>query len=210
VLSGLDFTLRAGERVAVVGPNGAGKSTFLRLLAGDEQPAAGSIDRLGLGPHAGAFDVRGRIGLVSPELQARHRFDATGEEVALSGFAGTVGLAEPPTAAQRPAVARVLARLGIGHLASRHLLTLSYGELRKLLLARALAPAPDALLLDEPLAGLDPASRAWMLDAIEEACGQGAALVAVTHHDDEVPRGVERRLALGGGRLRASTAPLCP
>jgi molybdate transport system ATP-binding protein len=202
VLAGLDFVLRRGERVAVVGPNGAGKSTFLRLLAGEEQPARGTIDRLDLGPRAAAFDLRGRVGLVSPELQARHRFDATGEEVVLSGFGGTVGLAAQPTAAERAAGSATLARLGVADLAGRHLLTLSYGELRKLLLARALAPAPEALLLDEPLAGLDPRSRAWMLDAIEEACARGAALVTVTHHEDEVPGGVHRRLALEGGRLR--------
>ncbi len=201
VLSNVDFTLRRGERVAVVGPNGAGKSTFLRLLAGDEQPAAGAIERLDLGPRADAFDLRGRIGVVSPELQARHRFDATGEDVVLSGFEGTVGLAAPPSEPRRAAAARTLARLGIPALASRHLLTLSYGELRKLLLARALAPGPEVLLLDEPLAGLDPGARAWMLDAVEEACARGAALVAVTHHEDELPRGVERRLALEAGRL---------
>jgi molybdate transport system ATP-binding protein len=202
VLRGLDFVLRRGERVAVVGPNGAGKSTFLRLLAGDEQPAVGTIARLDLRPHAAAFDLRGRVGVVSPELQARHRFDATGEEVVLSGFAGTVGLAAAPTAAERAAASATLARLRIADLARRHLLTLSYGELRHLLLARALAPGPEALLLDEPLAGLDPRSRAWMLDAIEEACARGAALVTVTHHEDEVPGGVHRRLALEGGRLR--------
>ncbi len=202
VLRGLDFALAAGERVAVVGANGAGKSTFLRLLAGEEQPAAGTIRRLDLGPHAAAFDLRGRIGLVSPELQARHRFDATGEAVVLSGFAGTIGLVAEPTPDERAAAAATLARLGIAGLAARHLLTLSYGELRKLLLARALAPAPEALLLDEPLAGLDPAARRWTLAAIDEAGRRGAALVAVTHHADEVPRGVHRRLVLEGGRLR--------
>ncbi|HEX9052830.1 MAG TPA: ATP-binding cassette domain-containing protein [Anaeromyxobacter sp.] len=202
VLARIDFTLRRGERVAVVGPNGAGKSTFLRLLAGDEQPASGAIDRLDLGPRADAFELRGRIGVVSPELQARHRFDATGEAVVLSGFEGTIGLAAPQSDARRAAAARTLGRLGVAGLAARHLLTLSYGELRKLLLARALAPAPEVLLLDEPLAGLDPGARAWMLDAVEEACARGAALVAVTHHLDELPRGIERRLALEAGRLR--------
>jgi molybdate transport system ATP-binding protein len=201
VLRGLDFQLRAGERVAIVGPNGAGKSTFLRLLAGEEQPAAGTVLRLDLGARAAAFELRGRVGLVSPELQARHRFDATGEQVVLSGFRGTIGLAEDPSPDERARAAAALARLGIAALASRHLLTLSYGELRKLLLARALAPAPEVLLLDEPLAGLDPAARAWTLAAVEEASARGAAVVAVTHHEDELPHALDRRLSLSDGRL---------
>jgi molybdate transport system ATP-binding protein len=187
--------------VAVVGANGAGKSTFLRLLAGEEQPAAGTILRLDLGARACASELRGRVGLVSPELQARHRFDATGEAVVLSGFRGTIGLAEEPSRDERARAAAALGRLGIAELASRHLLTLSYGELRKLLLARALAPAPEVLLLDEPLAGLDPAARAWTLAAVEEASARGAAVVAVTHHDDELPHALHRRLSLSDGRL---------
>jgi molybdate transport system ATP-binding protein len=197
ILSDLAWTIRRGERWAVVGGNGAGKSTLLRLLAGEEQPARGTVDRLGLGPRADAEQLRGRVGVVSPELQARHRLDATGEEVVLSGFAGTVGLAVPPTAAER-AVARATAeRLGIGGLLVRRIHSLSYGELRKLLLARALAPGPEALLLDEPLAGLDAPSRAWVLAALD---APGPALVAVSHHPDELPRG-GARLRLDGGRL---------
>jgi molybdate transport system ATP-binding protein len=201
VLSHLDFTLSRGERVAIVGANGAGKSTLLRLLAGEEQPASGTIARLGLGPHGGAFDLRGRIGLVSPELQARHRFDATGEDVVLSGFHGTIGVAEEPTAEERRRARDAIVRLGITHLAGRHLLTLSYGELRRLLLARALAPGPEVLLLDEPLAGLDAGARAWVIGTVVEACDAGAGLVTVTHHADELPPGIARVLRLEAGRL---------
>jgi molybdate transport system ATP-binding protein len=200
VLDRLDFTLRRGERVAVVGANGSGKSTFLRLLAGDEQPARGTISRPG-GEHVSAFELRGRVGVVSPELQARHRFDAVGEDVVLSGFEGTVGLAEDPGPAARARAGEVLAALGVAHLARRHLLTLSYGELRKLLVARALAPGPEVLLLDEPLAGLDPASRDWINRAVASACDAGATLVTVTHHRDELPSGISRVLELDGGRL---------
>ena len=202
VLSGIDFTLHAGERVAVLGSNGAGKSTFLRLLAGEEQPASGVVRRLDLGERAAAFELRGRVGVVSPELQARHRFDATGEAVVLSGFQGTIGLADEPTPGQRARARETMARLGIAHLGARHLLTLSYGELRKLLVARALAPGPEALLLDEPLAGLDAASRGWIIRTLARGRDAGAALVTVTHHADELPPGIERVLSLEDGRLR--------
>jgi molybdate transport system ATP-binding protein len=200
VLRDLDWTVRAGERWSIVGENGAGKSTLLRLLAGEEQPARGELDRLGLGPRAALEDLRGRVGAVSPELQARHRLDATGEEVLLSGFAGTIGLAVPPTPSQRARAAVTAARLGVLDLLPRHVHALSYGELRRLLLARALAPGPEVLLLDEPLAGLDPEARAGVLRLLAALGPEGPALVAVSHHADELPRG-GARLRLTGGRL---------
>jgi molybdate transport system ATP-binding protein len=201
VLREVDWTIRAGERWAITGPNGAGKSTLLRMLAGEEQPATGAVERLGLGPRSGSDALRGRLGAVSPELQARHRLDATGEAVVLSGFEGTIGLAIEPSAAQRAAGAAAAARLGILDLLERHVLSLSYGELRKLLLARALAPGPEVLLLDEPLAGLDPAARAWVLRALDEAGAAGAAIVAVSHHADELPGGADGVARLEDGRL---------
>jgi molybdate transport system ATP-binding protein len=203
VLQDLDLAVAQGERVAILGANGAGKSTLLRLLAGEEQPARGRAERLVRGPRAGADDLRGRIGVVSPELQARHRFDATGEEVVLSGFAGTVGLAVPATDDQRRRARAAAGRLGVTALLPRHIHSLSYGELRKLLLARALAPDPEALLLDEPLAGLDAGARAAILAALGSLGPGGPALVAVSHHPDELPAG-GRRLRLAGGRLVAA------
>ncbi len=118
-----------------------------------------------------------------------------------SGFEGTVGLAAAPTPAQRRRVAEVLARLGLSRLARRRILTCSYGELRLLLLARALAPAPEVLLLDEPFAGLDPGARAALGAAVGAAAAAGSGLVLVTHHEDEVPPVVARRARLDSGRL---------
>lgn len=205
VLRDLSWRVERGEAWAVTGPNGAGKSTLLRLLAGEEQPARGTIRRLDLGPRAAAAALRARLGQVSPELQARHRFDATGEALVLSGFEGTVGLAAAPTPAQRRSAAAVLARLGLTRLARRRILACSYGELRLLLLARALAPGPEALLLDEPFAGLDPGARAALGAAIGEVARGGTGLVLVTHHEDEVPAEVRRRARLEGGRLALSS-----
>jgi molybdate transport system ATP-binding protein len=201
VLDRITWSLRAGESWAVLGPNGAGKSTFLRLLAGEEQPGRGTIDRLDLGRHAAAQDLHRRVSLVGPELQARHRADATGEEVVLSGFAGTIGLAEPPGPGQRARAARWMARLGLVPLARRRIHGLSYGELRRLLIARALAPDPEVLLLDEPLAGLDAGARAWMVATLERARSAGTALVVVSHHQDEIPPGVTHLARLERGRM---------
>ncbi|BDG04870.1 ATP-binding cassette domain-containing protein [Anaeromyxobacter oryzae] len=201
VLDEVDWTVRRGERWCVLGPNGAGKSTLLRLLAGTEQPARGEIDRLGLGPRAGADDLAGRVGLVSPELQARHRLDAPALDVVASGFAGSIGLAEPATARQLDGARRAAARLGISELLARRILSLSYGELRKVLLARALAPGPDVLLLDEPLAGLDPGARAHVLAVLDHLRAEGVAVVAVSHHADELPRAADGVLRIARGRV---------
>jgi molybdate transport system ATP-binding protein len=200
VLDRITWTVRRGERWSVLGPNGAGKSTLLRLLAGAEQPARGTIERLDLGPRASRDDLRGRVGLVSPELQASHRVDALAGDVIASGFEGSIGLAEPTTAAQREAARAAAADLGIEDLLPRHVQALSYGELRKVLLARALVPAPEVLLLDEPLAGLDPEARAFTLAVLDRATAAGTALVAVSHHPDELPGRPDGTLRLSGGR----------
>jgi molybdate transport system ATP-binding protein len=201
VLDRVNWSVQAGEAWGVTGPNGAGKSTLLRLLAGEEQPASGAIDRLDLGPRADAGQVRLRVGQVSPELQARHRFDASGEAVVLSGFLGTVGLAAPPTAPQREAASALLDRLGLAGLRARRFLACSYGEQRLLLVARALVAGPEALLLDEPFAGLSPEARRLLRDVLGALRDGGTTLVLVSHHEDELDGVVERRARLAAGRL---------
>ncbi len=202
VLRGLDWTMRRGESWAVRGPNGAGKSTFLRLLLGEEHLAPGGrIRRLDLGESPSVWDVKERVGLVAPDLQARHRADARGEEVVLSGFFGSIGLGDSPTAEQRDAAARWMELLGVGHLAARGVHSLSYGEMRRLLFARALVIDPEVLLLDEPFNGLEPRARAEMMDLVDALCRSGRAVVLVTHHDDEVVGAVARELRLRDGRV---------
>jgi molybdate transport system ATP-binding protein len=215
VLSGLDWTLRRGESWVVRGPNGAGKSTFLRLLLGEEHLAPGGlVERLDLGPMADVRDVRARVGLVAQDLQARHRGDATGEEVVLSGFEGSIGLGVPATAEQRRAAAGWMDALGAGHLAGRSIHAASYGELRRLLLARALVVDPEVLLLDEPFSGLDPPARAESMELVDRLCRSGRTVVLVTHHDDEVLPCIRNELRLREGRVeragvvgRAEAAP---
>jgi molybdate transport system ATP-binding protein len=199
--------MRRGESWAVRGPNGAGKSTFLRLLLGEEHLAPGGrILRLDLGPSADVREVRARVGLVSPDLQARHRGDATGLEVALSGFGGSIGLGERPTGPQRESALAWLDAVGAGHLADRSIQAISYGELRRILFARALVIDPDVLLLDEPYSGLEPRARAEAMELVDSLCRSGRPVVLVTHHDDEVLPSITSELRFRDGRMESSGA----
>jgi molybdate transport system ATP-binding protein len=201
VLHDLSWTIRRGESWAVVGPNGAGKSTLLRLLVGDEQAMPGGrVARLSLGERADVWEVKARVGIVSPELQARHRQDLRVDDVVASGFGSSIGLAEEPSPAQRAASARALAELGVAHLSGRRIHGLSYGELRRVLLARALVRDPDLLVLDEPCDGLDPESRQALLAAVERLCRAGRHVVLVTHHLADLVPSITHVLALERGR----------
>ena len=146
--------------------------------------------------------MKARVGAVTPRLQADHRLDATGEEVVLSGFFASIGLGGEPSPAQREAAARWMDRLGAWATSRRRRIdSLSYGELRRLLLARALVVEPEVLLLDEPFNGLDPASREEMMRVVQELCESGTRIVLVTHHDSEVVPAVNRELELRDGRI---------
>jgi molybdate transport system ATP-binding protein len=202
VLRGLSWTVRRGESWVVRGPNGAGKSTLLRLLLGEEHVAPGGrVTRLDLGPAPSVWEVKERVGLVAPDLQARHRTDATGLEVVLSGFQGSIGTAHEPAPGERATAEAWMERLGVAHLAGRRIHSLSYGELRRLLVARALVIDPEVLLLDEPFAGLEPRARAEAMDLVDRLCRSGRTVVLVTHHDDEVIPSVTRELWLRDGQV---------
>ncbi len=201
VLHGLSWTVRAGDSWAVVGPNGAGKSTLLRLLVGDEQAIPGGrVSRFELGERASVWDVKARVGIVSPELQARHRTDPLAEDVVASGFTASIGLDAAPSPEDLAVAASCMARLGVAHLAGRRIQTLSYGELRKLLLARALVREPELLVLDEPCDGLDPESRAGLLRSIQALCVGGTQVILVTHHPEDLVPVIGHVLELAQGR----------
>jgi len=200
-LRDVSWTVRLGESWAVVGPNGSGKSTLLRLVVGDEQAMPGGrVSRLDLGERATVWEVKARVGFVSPDLQARHRGDVLAEEVVASGFTASIGVDAPATETQRAAVAHAMERLRVGHLGGRRIHALSFGELRRLLLARALVARPELLVLDEPCDGLDPESRAALLQDVEHLARTGTPLVLVTHHEEDLVPAIDHVLELAAGR----------
>jgi molybdate transport system ATP-binding protein len=202
VLHDVSWTVRRGEHWAVTGPNGAGKSTLLRLAVGDEHAMPGGrVSRLGLGERASVWEVKARLGLVTPELQARFRADILAEEVVLSGFSSSTGIDFDPTPSQKRRAADAMRQAGASRLAGRRIHSLSYGEMRRLLLARALVRGPELLVLDEPMNGLDPGGRAWLGQALSRLARGGATLVMSTHHRAELPAAVSHELELRDGRV---------
>ena len=208
VLENVSWRLRAGEHWAVLGPNGAGKSSFARLVAGELHPAVGArIRRFDL-PSRASLEARRRvIALVSAEEQARHRRGVLGETVVASGLFGTVGAAPPPTAAQRRGLERLAGRLDINDLLARPANELSHGQLKKLLLARALLSRPRLLLLDEPFDYLDAGFQELLLKELERAVAGGAQTLFVAHHPEDLPAFLTHVLRLEAGRV-VSAGPL--
>jgi molybdate transport system ATP-binding protein len=210
VIRDLDWTLRSGEHWAVLGANGTGKSTLLSLIYGDLHPAlGGTIERAGLSVGERIDEWKRRVAWVSPELQADHFAARSLEEVVVSGRYASVGLNAPPTAADRRIARRWLEFFGIAALRDRGPRSVSYGQMRLALLARAMANDPELLLLDEPCAGLDGDIREHVLREIERLARSGTQIVMAVHDAEDIVPSVENVLQLKG-KGRWSVRPGLP
>jgi ABC-type molybdenum transport system ATPase subunit/photorepair protein PhrA len=202
VLHSIDWSIRAGEHTAISGANGSGKSTFASVVAGTLAPVyGGDVLRFGT---AGPFDVwqlKTTIAHVSEEWQVAYNVNHTVEEVVLSGFASSVGLFHEPDAVQRERAAALIDELGLGALRERPFAQLSFGERRKVLIARSLVRPPALFILDEVWNGLDASFRILLEAQVAQLAGSGTTLLLIAHHEDDLPALVERRFALDAGRL---------
>jgi len=198
VLGPLDWTIATGEHWHIAGPNGAGKSTLIALLYGDLSPAdGGCIERDGFPRGTPISEWKNTVGIVSPELQSRYATTAcTVEEIVVSGLHSSIGLDEQASAAERALASRRLAEVGLRRLGRRRARELSYGQLRRALLARALIVNRRLLLLDEPFDGLDASARDIVAAQVAAAVERGTQVVLATHHPEDVPAYVTRRLTL--------------
>jgi ABC-type sulfate/molybdate transport systems ATPase subunit len=189
VVHDIDLELHTGEVVVLIGPNGAGKSTLLGGLAGLLPVTSGTVER------------RGRVAaaLQAPALARR---SARANVEAALGWWGV------PRPERRERAVSALSAMGAGALADRPAGTLSGGEARRVHLARALALEPDALLLDEPFAGLDAPTRAELLyDAASALRAERRATLIVVHDRVEAWALADRVLVILDGRIAADGAP---
>ena len=202
------FTIAEGEHLALLGPNGSGKSTLVGILTRDVRPLArddGPPVRLLGGDRWDLFEARALFGVVSSALQTTHARRVTVLDTVVSGFFGSVGIypRQPVTAEQHARAEELLSELDIERLAARTMNTLSTGEARRALIARALVHDPPVLVLDEPYAGLDPTARFHFAGVVRTLTGRGRGLLLVTHHIEDIPPEVERVVMLREGRVFA-------
>jgi len=204
VLDRLNWSVRRGENWAVVGPNGSGKTTLLALITGDNlQVYANNVRLFGhkRGGGESIWEIRRRIGLVSPELQLRYRKPVDVREVLLSGLFDSIGLYRKVNAEQKALADSWLACIGMEDRAEQPFTQLSYGGKRLALVARAMIKSPELLILDEPCQGLDPSNRDMVLALMEEIGRRNVtAMIYVTHHDMEMIPCIQHVLTLGGQR----------
>ncbi len=205
VLRAVTWTLRPGEHWAVVGANGAGKSSFLKLLYGDLAPALGGrVERAGCPPGTPIDAWKRNVGYVSAELQADYDADVDLATLVASGGRASIGLVEPLAAAELARARATLRVFGLAAVARRRPRELSYGQMRRALIARAVAHAPRLLLLDEPLTGLDPRQRAAMRRGLARLARAGTTLVVAVHHLEDLPVPVVGRIVLESRRARVA------
>ncbi len=204
VLHSITWSMHKGEHWRIHGANGAGKSTFLSLLAGDAYPADGGTITRCLPRHGGKIHdletIRRAIRLVSDKEQATYGYDLLAHEFVLSGCDNVVGQYREYTEAECTQAHNLLHTMHLSSLVDRRIRTLSTGQLRRLLLARALMNSPEIVLLDEPFSGLDISSQHQMFDIL---CGLSHKLhfVLVSHYaEDKLPI-INREACLEKGYL---------
>ena len=207
LLGGVDWSVELDERWVVLGPNGAGKTTLLRLAGAEMHPTQGVVHLLGerLG-RVDVFELRPRIGLCSAALANRMPPEEKVLDVVVSaGYAVLGRWREQYDELDTGRARELLAALGIEHLADRLYGTLSEGERKRTLIARALMTDPEMLLLDEPAAGLDLGGREDLVARLSALAldPDAPAIVLVTHHVEEIPPGFTHALLLRDGGIVA-------
>lgn len=198
IFSGLNWQIHKGEHWAVLGPNGCGKTSLLNLITGDHpQCYANNLKIFGIqrGSGESIWDIKKHIGIISAALQWEYRVSSNLLSTVLSGLFDSIGLYHQVDEHQKSLAMAWLRQIHLEHKANAPLQSLSYGEQRLVLIARAMIKQPAILVLDEPCQGLDEINRQLVLAFIERLAQQGeSTLLYVTHHAGDLLPCFSRRL----------------
>lgn len=200
ILKELDWEVLNGEKWALLGANGSGKSTLLSLVYADNpQSYANTFYLFDRKRRSGEsiWDIKKRIGYVSPEMHLYYQKNVPALQIVGSGFFDSIGLFRTCNAEQEQIALAWMELFGMAHAKERMFMTLSSGEQRLLLLARAFVKDPDLIILDEPLHGLDIHNKKRAARIIEQFCARpGKTLIYVTHYPHELPACVNKQFTL--------------
>ncbi len=204
VLRDVDLRIDQGEKIAILGPNGSGKSSLIKTMTGENRcdtSVDGAFVRIRGEENWGLFDVRRAFGVVSGELQYAFTRDMDGLEAVLSGFFGSVGTnrSQGIDREMEEKAMNALALVRSEHLVRRRVHTLSMGESRRVLMARALVNGPEALILDEPMTSLDLTGKHLVREAMRSLAHSGRTLVLVTHDPSDLIPETERVIMMKDG-----------
>jgi len=214
ILDRMSLSIPKTQHTAILGPNGSGKSSLLKVLIRQFYPSVdegqtGTVRIFGESVW-NVSELRQHLGIVSGELD--HEFASprsgrmTGLQAVLSGLDG-VRLVSSISHTDKPSVTAArtaLSRIGANQLENQPLATMSTGERRRVLIARALIHQPAALVLDEPTTGLDIAARHQFLIQLQDLAKSGTTIILVTHHVEEMIPAIERVIFLKDGKQSLS------
>jgi len=211
LLDDLHLEIEQGQHTAIFGPNGSGKSSLIKLITRQHYPLAspsgGPVVTIFGKANWDVFALRSQLGIVSAD--AHQGFVSgealTGREVVVSGFFASRGVAahHRVTVEMEDRTEAALHLAQAVHLAQKPMEQMSTGEARRVLIARALAPDPKALLLDEPATGLDLSSRRRFLETIRGIAQAGKTIILVTHFAEEIIPEIRRTVLLKQGKVFA-------
>ena len=205
VFEEFSWTWPPGEHWQVAGPNGSGKSTLVKFIVGDHLQAYSNRvwifgKRRGSGENI--WDMRKRIGLVTPELQMNYRKNITGRKVVYSGFNDSIGYYGAISEQQKEIAEKWLNQFDLCEIAENSFLNLSYGQQRLFLLARAMVKSPELLLFDEPCQGLDPYQRAELIRKIDLlGKSQVTQILYISHQVEDKLDCISSTIFLPDGRV---------
>lgn len=205
ILDSIDLDVEADENVAVIGPNGSGKTTLIKLIRGEVLPYydednPASIRIFGM-ENWSLEELRKSMGIVSMDLQSRFPSDTPLYEVMLSGYFGSMGIFRnhKVTESMASGVLDAARTMGLENMLEASVGVVSLGEMRRALIARALAPKPRMLVLDEPMTGLDVVMKDRFRRMFDIMIPSGINVMMITHELEDIPLGVKRVIILKEG-----------
>jgi zinc transport system ATP-binding protein len=203
VIGNVNLDLRDSDFLAIIGPNGGGKTTLFKTILGLIEPISGEVRINGLAPSKGSK----LIGYVPQKERTDPAYPIRVEDVVLMGLRAQKGLRPTYSAEARKAAERAMEYAEISDFRRNRISELSGGQLQRVFLARALAPEPPILMLDEPTASLDPNMKDCTYDILRKVNRErGTAIMIITHDMSSISHDV-KRVACMNRRLIVNDAP---